>query len=170
MFCLSSSQQTECGLGVVSPIPIPPTPTWRLLMCCQPGCQAAFLAAFRGEAWPAAGPSPASSLSTAKRRRDQSREDLKGALWGEDWRTGFGVRCVMSGCLFKSALVGTSGKSFTTSQGPCPLLLYHSGVEESYLSSHNLCWDSVAREQDSSEFYTHFPLLQGQSSCICVIV
>lgn len=96
-----------------SPSPSPPPPPPGGSSSASPGCQAAFLAAFRGDAWPAACPSPASSLSPAERRRDQSREALKGALWGEGWGTDFGVRCVMAGCLFKPALVGTSGKSFS---------------------------------------------------------
>lgn len=110
-----------------------PTPTqlgaFHLL---SPGCQDAFLPESRGEAWPAAGPSPTSWLSTAESRKEPVPRRSEGSFVGIGPQNWFGVRWVMVECFFPSALAGTSGKSFSwlrpfrpliTTQGPCLLFL-----------------------------------------------
>lgn len=104
-----------------------PTPTQLgALHLLSPGCQDAFLPESRGQAWPAAGPSPASSLSTAERRKELVPKSSEGSFVGRGPQNWFGVRWVMVGCFFPSALAGTSGKSFSWLR-PCqPLAFHHS--------------------------------------------
>lgn len=90
-----------------------PTPTqlgaFHLL---SPGCQDAFLPESRGEAWPAAGPSPTSSLSTAESRKEPVPRRSEGSFVGIGPQNWFGVRWVMVGCFFPVCTCGNLRKEF----------------------------------------------------------